>query len=143
MRVNHDTLERLKVGLLADCMHPADGSVHDVIDKPQVLLSLFLARQYVRTRAQDVSQYQSRPGFCPPMQEAERASSAAFLPVSILVAGSGRELENEPAIPCVVRLRGTVDPGFLRCPIRAATVNRADHSRMDRLAGQGWGTCQA
>jgi hypothetical protein len=49
VRLNHDTLERLKVGLLADYMHPADGSVHDVIDKPQVLLSLFLARPYVRT----------------------------------------------------------------------------------------------
>jgi Putative collagen-binding domain of a collagenase len=33
VRLNHDALERLKVGLLAEHMHPADGSVQDVIDK--------------------------------------------------------------------------------------------------------------
>jgi hypothetical protein len=44
MCLNHDALERLKVGLFAEHMHPAHGSVQDVIDKaPQVLPSLFLA----------------------------------------------------------------------------------------------------
>jgi hypothetical protein len=33
VRLNHDALERLKLGLLAEHMHPADGSVKDVIDK--------------------------------------------------------------------------------------------------------------
>jgi hypothetical protein len=33
VRLNHDAFERFKVGLLAEYMHPADGSVQDVIDK--------------------------------------------------------------------------------------------------------------
>jgi hypothetical protein len=33
VRLNHDSLERLKIQLLAEHMHPAHGSVQDVIDK--------------------------------------------------------------------------------------------------------------
>jgi hypothetical protein len=44
VRLDHDALERLKIGLLAEHLHPADRSVQDVInDTPRVLLSLFLA----------------------------------------------------------------------------------------------------
>ena len=34
VRLNHDALERLEVGVLAEHMHPADRSVQDVINKP-------------------------------------------------------------------------------------------------------------
>jgi hypothetical protein len=34
VRLNHEALERLKGGLRAEHMHPADGSVQDVIDNP-------------------------------------------------------------------------------------------------------------
>ena len=33
MRLNHDALERLEVGLLSEHMHPPDRSVKDVINK--------------------------------------------------------------------------------------------------------------
>jgi len=34
VRLDHDALERLKVGLFAEDMHPADRSVKDVVKKP-------------------------------------------------------------------------------------------------------------
>jgi transposase-like protein len=46
--------------------------------------------------------------------------TAAFLPVSILDAGSAGQLEIERANACVVRLTGAVDPELLRTAIRAA-----------------------
>jgi transposase-like protein len=55
-----------------------------------------------------------------PMPEANGASTPAFLPVSILDAGSAGQLEIELANACVVRLKGAVDPELLRIAIRAA-----------------------
>ena len=63
-----------------------------------------------------------------PMSEANGASTAAFLPVSILDAGAA-QLEIELANACVVRLKGTVDPELLRIAIHAA----------GRLGGDGRG----
>src|SRR5271167_3355244 len=34
VRLDHDAFERLKVGRLAEHVHPADGSVQDVVHKP-------------------------------------------------------------------------------------------------------------
>ena len=55
-----------------------------------------------------------------PMQEANSASTPAFLPVSILHAGPAGQLEIELANAGVVRVNGTVDPKVLRIAIRAA-----------------------
>ena len=55
-----------------------------------------------------------------PMPEVNGASTPAFLPVSILDAGAGGQLEIELANACVVRLTGSVDPALLRVAIRAA-----------------------
>ena len=58
-----------------------------------------------------------------------RASTPAFLPVSILDAGPAGQLEIELANACIVRLKGAVDPELLRIAIRAA----------GRLGGDGRG----
>jgi hypothetical protein len=52
VRLNHDALERLKVGLLAEYMHPADGSVQDVKDNPldAILAVLGTATSVHRTK---------------------------------------------------------------------------------------------
>jgi transposase-like protein len=55
-----------------------------------------------------------------PMQEANSASTPAFLPVSILDAGPAGQLEIELANACIVRLKGAVDPELLHIAIRAA-----------------------
>jgi transposase-like protein len=64
-----------------------------------------------------------------PMPESNGASPPAFLPVSILDAGSAGQLEIELANACFVRLRGAVDPELLRLAIHAA----------GRLGGDGRG----
>jgi transposase-like protein len=48
------------------------------------------------------------------------APAPAFLPVSMRAAGPDGQLEIELANTCVVRLKGSVDPGLLRVAIRAA-----------------------
>ena len=55
-----------------------------------------------------------------PTPEANRTSTPAFLPVSILDVGASGQLEIELANACVVRLKGTVDPRLLRIAIHAA-----------------------
>jgi transposase-like protein len=56
-----------------------------------------------------------------PLPEANDASTAAFLPVSILdAAGAAGQLEIELANACIVRLKGAVDPELLRIAIHAA-----------------------
>ena len=51
---------------------------------------------------------------------ANGASAPAFLPVSMLAAaGLDGQLEIELANACVVRLKGSIDPGLLRVAIRA------------------------
>ena len=56
-----------------------------------------------------------------PLPEANDASTAAFLPVSILdAAGATGQLEIELANACIVRLKGAVDPELLRIAIHAA-----------------------
>src|SRR4051812_10913243 len=64
-----------------------------------------------------------------PMSEANGTSTPAFLPVSIRDAGPAGQLEIELANDCIVRLKGTVDPGLLRIAIHAA----------GRLGGDGRG----
>jgi transposase-like protein len=64
-----------------------------------------------------------------PLPEANDASTPAFLPVSILDAGSAGQLEIELANACIVRLKGAVDPELLRIAIHAA----------GRLGGDGRG----
>jgi hypothetical protein len=66
VRLNHDALERLEVGLLAEHMHPADGSVQDVIDKAPGATLAVVGMSTSATRTEDFRQYQSRPGFRPP-----------------------------------------------------------------------------
>jgi transposase-like protein len=51
---------------------------------------------------------------------ANGAVAPAFLPVSMLAAGPDGQLEIALANACVVRLKGSVDPGLLRVAIRAA-----------------------
>jgi transposase-like protein len=60
------------------------------------------------------------------MPESNGASTPAFLPVSILDAGSAGQLEIELANACVVRLKGAVDPELLRIAIHAAGRLGAD-----------------
>jgi transposase-like protein len=55
-----------------------------------------------------------------PAPTTDGAPTAAFLPVSILDAGSAGQLEVALANACVVRLTGAVDPELLRTAIRAA-----------------------
>src|SRR5262245_22460222 len=55
-----------------------------------------------------------------PMPEANGASTPAFLPVSILDAGTAGQVEIELANACIVRLKGAVDPELLRIAIHAA-----------------------
>jgi transposase-like protein len=55
-----------------------------------------------------------------PMPEANGATTAAFLPVSILHAGPAGQLEIELANACIVRLTGAIDPELLRVAIHAA-----------------------
>jgi transposase-like protein len=59
-----------------------------------------------------------------PMAGANEVSIPAFLPVSILdadaAAGQLGQLEIELANGCIVRLKGAVDPEWLRIAIRAA-----------------------
>jgi hypothetical protein len=63
------------------------------------------------------------------MHEANGASTPAFLPVSIRDAGAAGQLEIELANACVVRLKGAVDPRWLRIAIQA----------VGRLGGDGRG----
>jgi transposase-like protein len=51
---------------------------------------------------------------------ANGAPTPAFLPVSMLDTGPHGQLEIELTNACVVRLKGSVDPGLLRVAIRAA-----------------------
>jgi transposase-like protein len=51
---------------------------------------------------------------------ANGAPAPAFLPVSMLDDGPHGQLEVELTNACVVRLKGSVDPGLLRVAIRAA-----------------------
>jgi transposase-like protein len=48
------------------------------------------------------------------------ASTANFLPVSIIEPSAGTQLEIELANACVVRLKGAIDPTLLRAAITAA-----------------------
>ena len=61
-----------------------------------------------------------------PLPEANGPSTPAFLPVSILDAGTVGQLEIELASACVVRLKGTVDPELLRIAIHAAGRHGGD-----------------
>ncbi len=61
-----------------------------------------------------------------PMPEANGATTAAFLPVSILHAGPAGQLEIELANACIVRLTGAIDPELLRVAIHAAGQLRGD-----------------
>ena len=45
---------------------------------------------------------------------------ANFVPVSVIDAAAGTELEIELTNACVVRLRGVIDPQLLQAAIRAA-----------------------
>ncbi|HMB05938.1 MAG TPA: transposase [Isosphaeraceae bacterium] len=55
-----------------------------------------------------------------PAPTANGVPTAAFLPVSILDAGSAGQLEIELANACILRLKGAVDPELLRIAIKAA-----------------------
>jgi hypothetical protein len=52
VRLNHDALERLEVGFVAEPMHPADRSVQDVKDNPldAILAVLGTAASVHRTK---------------------------------------------------------------------------------------------
>jgi transposase-like protein len=60
----------------------------------------------------------ARPA-APPLA-APTAPTPAFLPVAIRAAGPDPQLEIELPNACVVRLTGTIDPGWLRTAIDAA-----------------------
>jgi hypothetical protein len=47
-------------------------------------------------------------------------AATSFLPVPIVDPGAGTQLEIEFANPCVVRLRGSLNPRLLRAAITAA-----------------------
>ena len=65
VRLNHDALERLEVGLLAEHMHPADGSVQDVIDKAPRCYSRCSWHRHICYQNEGLPSPQSRTGFRP------------------------------------------------------------------------------
>ena len=60
------------------------------------------------------------PSASPTADGPKPTASAAFVPVSLVDAGSTGQLEIELGNACTVRLKGTVDPKLLRIAIRAA-----------------------
>jgi hypothetical protein len=65
VRLNHDSLERLKVGLFAEHLHPADVLVQDMIDNPLDAILAVLGMTTSADRTEDFGQYKLRPGFRP------------------------------------------------------------------------------
>ncbi len=80
--------------------------------------SFYARRRRLRETPPTAPLMSERPPVKP--SAANGAPAPAFLPVSMLDTGPHGHLEIELTNACVVRLKGSVDPGLLRVAIRAA-----------------------
>jgi transposase-like protein len=101
--------------------HSANLSVAEFCRQLGISVTTFY---YWKRRVEEAPRTAPRRAFPqhPPHDPTASASAAVadFVPVSILGAGAGTQLEIELTNACVVRLRGVIDPPLLQAAITAA-----------------------
>jgi hypothetical protein len=75
VRLNHDALERLEFGFLAEHMHPADGSVQDVIDKAPRCYSRCSWHEHICCQNGELPSIPIASGFKSPLSQHELSHS--------------------------------------------------------------------